>query len=121
MGYEGVGQLRAAEPAQDLPVCGVAVIHHDVVVGALLVRLQLELGEPQLDPVASRGGEYPDTLLPILVTVSQDSLVARVLHLFSWIIVRVVRTGEFSLGAPNLVLASSLAQSSDNAVFTISY
>ena len=56
-------QLRATEPAQDLPVSGVAVIHHDVVIGALLVGLQLELGEPQLDPVASRGGEYPDTLL----------------------------------------------------------
>ena len=64
-----MGQLGATEPAQDLPVCGVAVVHHDVVVGALLVGLQLELREPKLDPVAGRGGEYPDTLLPILVTV----------------------------------------------------
>ena len=60
-----MGELGAAEPAQDLPVCGVAVIHHDVVIGALLVGLQLELGEPELDPVAGRGGEYPDTLLVI--------------------------------------------------------
>ena len=61
-----MGQLGATEPAQDLPVCGVAVIHHDVIVGALLVRLQLELGEPQLDPVARSRGEYPDTLLSIM-------------------------------------------------------
>ena len=56
-------QLGATEPAQYLPVRGVAVVHHDVIVGALLVGLQLELGEPQLDPVAGSRGEYPDTLL----------------------------------------------------------
>ena len=69
MGNEGVGQLGAAEPAQYLPIRGVAIVDDDVVVSALLVGLQLELSEPQLDPVAGRGGEYPDTLLPILVTV----------------------------------------------------
>ena len=56
-------QLGAAEPAHDLLVGRVPVIHHDVVVGALLVRLQLELGEQQLDAVARGRGEYPDTLL----------------------------------------------------------
>ena len=58
-----MGQLGATEPAQYLPVRGVAVVHYDVVVGAFLVGLQLELSEPQLDPVAGSGGEYPDTLL----------------------------------------------------------
>ena len=38
-GDEGVGKLGAAEPAHDLLVGGVPVIHHDVVIGALLVRL----------------------------------------------------------------------------------
>ena len=65
MGNEGVGELGATEPAQYLPVRGVAVVHHDVIIGALLVGLQLELGEPQLDPVTRSGGEYPDTLLTI--------------------------------------------------------
>ena len=60
-----MGQLGAAEPAHDLLVGRVPVIHHDVVIGALLVGLQLELGEPQLDPVPSSRGEYPDTLLTI--------------------------------------------------------
>ena len=58
-----MGQLGAAEPAHDLLVGRVPVIHHDVVVGALLVRLQLELGEQQLDAVAGGRGEYPDALL----------------------------------------------------------
>ena len=60
-----MGQLGAAEPAQYLPVRGVAVVDHDMIVGTLLVRLQLELSEPQLDPVPSSRGEYPDTLLTI--------------------------------------------------------
>ena len=58
-----MGQLGAAEPAHDLLVGGVPVIHHDVVIGALLVRLQLKLSEEQLYPVAGSGGEYPDTFL----------------------------------------------------------
>ena len=62
-----MGQLGATEPAQYLPVRGVAVVHHDMVIGTLLVRLQLELGEPQLDPVARSRGEDPDTLLSITV------------------------------------------------------
>ena len=56
-------ELGAAEPAQDLLVRGVAVVDDDVVIGALLVGFQLELGEPQLDPVPGGGGEDPDTLL----------------------------------------------------------
>ena len=58
-----MGQLGAAEPAHDLLVGGVPVIHHDVVIGALLVRLQLKLCEEKLDPVAGSGGEYPHTFL----------------------------------------------------------
>ena len=58
-----MGQLGAAEPAHDLLVGRVTVIHHNVVIGALLVGLQLKLGEEQLYPVARRGGEYPDTFL----------------------------------------------------------
>ena len=58
-----MGQLGAAEPAHDLLVGRVPVIHHDVVIGALLVRLKLKLGEEQLYPVARSGGEYPDTFL----------------------------------------------------------
>ena len=38
-GDEGVGQLGAAEPPHDLLVGGVAVIDHNVVIGALLMRL----------------------------------------------------------------------------------
>ena len=58
-----IASILHQEPAHDLLVGGVAVIHHDVVIGALLVRLQLKLGEEQLYPVAGRGGEYPHTFL----------------------------------------------------------
>ena len=77
-----MGQFGAAEATQDLLVRGVTVIHDDVVVRALLVGLQLELREQQLDPVARRGGEDPNTLLQI--TLSQpNSLVVSVKHLTS--------------------------------------
>ena len=58
-----MGELGPTEPAQYLLVRGVTVVDDDVVVGALLVRLKLELGEQQLDAVAGGRGEYPDTLL----------------------------------------------------------
>ena len=60
-----MGQLGAAEPAHDLLVGGVPVIHHDVVIGALLVGLQLKLGEEQFDPMARSCGEDPNAFLSI--------------------------------------------------------
>ena len=58
-----MGELGPTEPAQYLLVRGVTVVDDDVVVGALLVGLQLELGEPELDPVAGGRGEDPHALL----------------------------------------------------------
>ena len=58
-----MGELGPTEPAQYLLVRGVTVVDDDVVVGALLVGLQLELGEQQLDPVSGGRGEDPNTLL----------------------------------------------------------
>ena len=45
---------RHFKPSKDLLGGGVAVVDNDVVVGALLVGLQLKLGEQQLDPVTRR-------------------------------------------------------------------
>ena len=65
VGNQRMGELRPTKPAQYLLVCGVAVVDDNVVVGALLVGLQLELGEPELDPVAGGSGEDPHALLHI--------------------------------------------------------